>query len=113
MAGVTATSRRIEVKPLRSATAASWIALGALLARDLVVLRKHLVEFVLRVLIQPFLLVFVFLYIFPEIGQAVGGGGGGHAAAAAGAAGAAGAVSFATVLVPGVVGISVMFQGIQ
>jgi ABC-2 type transport system permease protein len=86
--------------PLRSTTAASRSALGALLLRDLTVLRKHLIEFVLRVIIQPFLLVFVFLFVFPEIGQAVGGGG-------------AGAASFATVLVPGVVGITVMFQGVQ
>ena len=74
--------------------------MGALLLRDITVLRKHLVEFVLRTLIQPFLLVFVFLYVFPQIGQSVGGG-------------SAGSASFATVLVPGVVGISVMFQGVQ
>ena len=84
---------------LRSAAASSRAALAALLLRDLAVLRKHLVEFVLRTLIQPFLLVFVFLYVFPKIGQAVGGGGG--------------SAAFATVLVPGVVGISVMFQGVQ
>lgn len=89
----------IPTTPLRSAAAASRTVLGALLLRDLTVLRKHLVEFVLRTLIQPFLLVFVFLYVFPQIGQAVGGG--------------RGSSSFATVLVPGVVGISVMFQGVQ
>ena len=89
----------ISTRPLRSAAAASRTAFGALLLRDLAVLRKHVVEFVLRTLIQPFLLVFVFLYVFPEIGQSVGGG--------------RGAASFATVLVPGVVGISVMFQGVQ
>ena len=65
-------------------------------------LRKHLVEFVLRTLIQPFLLVFVFLYVFPTIGQGIGGGRGPVAESA-----------FATVLVAGVVGISIMFQGIQ
>jgi ABC-2 type transport system permease protein len=84
---------------LRSAAASSRGALAALLLRDLAVLRKHVVEFVLRTLIQPFLLVFVFLYVFPEIGQSVGGG--------------RGSAAFATVLVPGVVGISVMFQGVQ
>jgi ABC-2 type transport system permease protein len=94
----------IGAGPLRSEAAAGWTALGALLARDLTVLRKHLLEFVLRTLIQPFLLVFVFLYVFPKIGQAVGGGGAGAPR---------GSSSFATVLVPGVVGISVMFQGIQ
>jgi ABC-2 type transport system permease protein len=89
------------VRPLRSVTAASWAALGALLLRDLVVVRKHFWEFVLRTIIQPFLLCFVFLYVFPQIGQAVGG----QSAAASSA--------FATVLVAGVVGISVMFQGVQ
>ncbi len=84
---------------LRSTAAASRTALAALLLRDLTVLRKHLFEFVMRTLIQPFLLVFVFLFVFPEIGQSVGGG--------------RGSASFATVLVPGVVGISIMFQGVQ
>lgn len=84
---------------LRSTAAASRTAFAALLLRDLTVLRKHVLEFVLRTLIQPFLLVFVFLYVFPEIGQSVGGG--------------RGSAAFATVLVPGVVGISIMFQGVQ
>jgi len=88
--------------PTRSAAAASRTALGALVLRDLYVLRKHWIEFVIRTLVQPFLLCFVFLYIFPKIGQGVGGG---HGPAAESA--------FATVLVPGVVGISIMFQGVQ
>jgi len=92
---------RIGIKPTRSVAAASRAALSALILRDLVVLRKHFVEFVIRTLIQPFLLVFVFLFVFPSIGQGVGGGG--KAAESA----------FANVLVPGVVGISIMFQGIQ
>jgi ABC-2 type transport system permease protein len=85
----------------QTAAAASWTALGALLLRDLVVLRKHIWEFVLRTLIQPFLLCFVFLYVFPKIGQGIGGHGPVEQSA------------FATILVPGVVGISVMFQGVQ
>jgi ABC-2 type transport system permease protein len=96
-----ATRQRIGGGPTRSVTAASWTALGALMLRDLVVLRKHLWEFVLRTIVQPFLLCFVFLYVFPKIGQGIGG----HGAAAESA--------FATILVPGVVGISVMFQGVQ
>ena len=87
--------------PLRSVASASRAALGALLLRDLVVLRKHWWEFVLRTIIQPFLLCFVFLFVFPKIGQGIGG------------QGAAQESAFATVLVPGVVGISVMFQGVQ
>ena len=95
-------ARHIGGGPTRSVAAASWTALGALLLRDLVVLRKHIWEFVLRTIIQPFLLCFVFLYVFPKIGQGIGGG---HGTAAESA--------FATILVPGVVGISVMFQGVQ
>ena len=94
-------ARRIGGGPTRSVAAASWTALGALLLRDLVVLRKHIWEFVLRTLIQPFLLCFVFLYVFPKIGQGIGGQSPAEQSA------------FATILVPGVVGISVMFQGVQ
>jgi len=84
-----------------SAVRSSRIAFGALLLRDLVVLRKHLREFIPRTIVQPLLLCFVFLYVFPKIGQGIGG----HGPAAQSA--------FATILVPGVVGISVMFQGVQ
>jgi ABC-2 type transport system permease protein len=97
-----ATSRRVSMTPTRSASAASWIALRALIQRDLVVLWKHKIEFTVRTLVQPFLLCFVFLYVFPKIGQGIGGGSGPAAESA-----------FATVLVPGVVGLSIMFQGIQ
>ncbi len=93
----------MALEPTRSAAAASWIALRALVLRDLVVLRKHLVEFTVRTLVQPFLLCFVFLYIFPKIGQGIGG-----STSVPGAESA-----FATVLVPAVVGLSIMFQGIQ
>src|SRR5512136_2739094 len=86
----------------RSTTAASLTAFKALLLRDLAVLWKNFGVFAARTLIQPFLLVFVFLYVFPKIGQGVGG-----------SQGAGGLSSFATVLVAGVIGLSIMFQGIQ
>jgi ABC-2 type transport system permease protein len=95
-------SSHVSLTPTRSATRASWLSLKALIVRDLVVLRKHLVEFVIRTLVQPFLLCFVFLYVFPKIGQGIG------TSSVPGAESA-----FATVLVPGVVGLSIMFQGIQ
>jgi len=98
----TGTGQQIRSRPARSAAAASRTALGALILRDLMVLKKHFGEFVARTLVQPFLLVFVFLYVFPTIGQGIGGGGGARSESA-----------FATVLVPGVVGIAIMFQGIQ
>jgi ABC-2 type transport system permease protein len=94
---------QIATSPTRSTFAASRIALRALMLRDLVVLRKHFAEFAIRTLVQPFLLCFVFLFVFPKIGQAVGGGQGGAATES----------EFATVLVAGVVGISIMFQGVQ
>ena len=85
----------------RSAARASRSAFGALLLRDLRVLLKNLKEFIPRTIIQPLLLVFVFLYVFPKIGQGIGGGRAG------------GESAFATILVAGVVGLSIMFQGIQ
>jgi len=95
-------ARPLASRPTRSTAAASRTALKALMLRDLRVLAKSPWEFAIRTVIQPFLLCFVFLYVFPKIGQGIGGGGG-----------ARGESSFATVLVPGVVGISIMFQGIQ
>jgi ABC-2 type transport system permease protein len=86
----------------RRARASARTAYLALLLRDLTVLRKPrgLFEFLSRSLIQPFLLVFVFTYVFPKIGQGVGGEG-------------AGAAEFSTILVAGVIGLSILFQGIQ
>lgn len=75
-------------------------AFVALLARDLRVLRKTLNVVLPRTVLQPFMLVFVFAYVFPKIGQGVGGTG--RAAA-----------SFSTLLVAGVVALSIIFQGIQ
>ena len=96
---MSASTREINASHGRSAMAASRLALGALLLRDVTVLRKDIKLFVLRTIIQPFLLCFVFLFVFPKIGQSVGGG--------------SGEGTFATVLVAGVVGISIMFQGVQ
>jgi ABC-2 type transport system permease protein len=108
MATVTApTAAPAESHPLlgsqigRSAARASRSAFAALLYRDLAVLKKNLREFIPRTIIQPFLLVFVFLYVFPKIGQGVGGGRAG------------GESFFATILVAGVVGLAILFQGIQ
>ena len=99
---VTASSQHQLTQLTRSEAAASRTAFLALLQRDIAVLRKNLGVFVARTLVQPFLLVFVFLYVFPKIGQGVGGSGG-----------TSGESFFATVLVAGVVGLSIMFQGIQ
>ncbi|HEX6577122.1 MAG TPA: ABC transporter permease [Jiangellaceae bacterium] len=82
--------------PLRQTAAAAF---GALLLRDLAVLRKTLREFIARTILQPLLLVFVFTYVFPKIGQGVGGSDGASA-------------TFSSVLVAGVVATAILFQGI-
>jgi len=84
----------------RPAVWAAAVAFGALTLRDLAVLRKSLITFVIRTIMQPLLFVFVFTYVFPRVGQAVGGPG-------------QGAASFSSLLVPGVVAIACIFQGIQ
>ena len=63
-------------------------------------LRKNLKEFIPRTILQPLLLVFVFTYVFPKIGQGVGGGRGRRP-------------TFSSVLVAGVVATAIIFQGIQ
>jgi ABC-2 type transport system permease protein len=73
---------------------------GALLLRDLEVVRKTIPFFLLRTVTQPLLFVFVFAYVFPKIGQGVGGSG-------------AGASAFSTLLAPGMVAAAIIFQGIQ
>lgn len=82
--------------PLRQTAAAAF---GALLLRDLAVLHKTLREFIARTILQPLLLVFVFTYVFPKIGQGVGGSDGASA-------------TFSSVLVAGVVATAILFQGI-
>lgn len=84
---------------LRPARAAAFVAFTALLRRDLHVVRKTVPAFLLRTVMQPLLTVFVFAYVFPNIGQGVGGG--------------RGAAEFSTLLVPGVIATACIFQGIQ
>jgi ABC-2 type transport system permease protein len=85
---------------LRPASIAYRQAFAALLQRDVHVLFKSLPLFIVRTIMQPLLLMFVFTYVFPKIGQSVGGSG-------------AGAVAFTATLVAGVVGLAIVFQGIQ
>jgi ABC-2 type transport system permease protein len=85
---------------LRSARSAALVAFGALLLRDLRVLQKGSVIFIVRTIMQPLLLVFVFTYVFPKIGQGIGGSGASEA-------------DFSTLLMAGVVATSMIFQGVQ
>jgi ABC-2 type transport system permease protein len=79
-------------------------AFVALLLRDVRVLRKNLMQFLIRTVMQPLMFTFVFAYVFPKIGQGFGGEGGSRAAAGP---------NFATILVPGLIAVAIIFQGIQ
>jgi ABC-2 type transport system permease protein len=84
---------------LGSSRASSRRAFGALLHRDIAVLGKDKWMFIGRTVMQPLLLIFVFAYVFPKIGQAIGG--------------ARGATEFSTLLVGGVIASAMIFQGVQ
>lgn len=74
--------------------------LRGLILRDLTVLDKSLGEFLHHTVTQPLLLVFVFAYLFPLIGQGVGG------------ESAAGAARFASLLMAGLIAQAMAFQGV-
>jgi ABC-2 type transport system permease protein len=84
----------------RSARRASLVAFWALLLRDLRVLQKGVGVFAIRTVMQPLLLVFVFTFVFPKIGQGIGGSSSSEAA-------------FSTLLMAGVIATSMIFQGVQ
>lgn len=83
----------------RARNAASPLAaFGALMLRDTRVLSRELIPFIVRVIMQPLLFLFVFTYLFPRLGSGSGlsmGNG-----------------SFATVLLPGLMAVAIMFTGI-
>jgi ABC-2 type transport system permease protein len=83
-----------------TSTGSPFGAFPALLLRDLAVLRKEFGFFLSRTIVQPLLLIFVFTYVFPKIGQGIGGSSGAGA-------------SFSTTLIGGVIGSAMIFQGIQ
>jgi ABC-2 type transport system permease protein len=81
-------------------------AFRGLLLRDFRVLRRELMPFLLRVVMNPLLFLFVFTYIFPRLSAA--------AAASSGMSGAmaTGGSNFGTVLLPGLMAVAIMFSGI-
>ncbi len=92
-------ARTISTATARPQREAAITAFRAMLLRDVTVLRKGFLLFVVRTIMQPLLFVFVFTYVFPKIGQGIGG--------------RRGAAEFSSLLVPGVVAIACIFQGIQ
>jgi ABC-2 type transport system permease protein len=79
-------------------------AFGGLLLRDLRVLTREFVPFLLRVGMQPLLFLFVFTFILPRIG------GGNPMAMGNSSSGAP--VDFGTILLPGLMAVAIMFSGI-
>lgn len=71
-------------------------AFMGLMSRDLRVLRREIGPFIVRIVMQPLLFLFVFTFLFPRIGQM----------------GAVGGAGFATVLLPGLMAVAIMFSGI-
>lgn len=89
-----ASPTQVVPRPRGSASRAAFLAL---LGRDLEVATKNVREVLTRTLMHPVLMVFVFTYVFPKIGQQVG----------------TGSAEYSSVLVAGVVALAVIFQGIQ
>ncbi len=77
-------------------------AFGGLMLRDFRVLRRELLPFAVRVIMQPLLFLFVFTYIFPHLSQGAPGS----------PMAVAGGTSFGTVLLPGLMAVAIMFTGI-
>lgn len=72
-------------------------AFAGLLLRDARVLVRELRTFLVRIVVNPLLFVFVFTYVLPRTGHEFMGGG----------------ASFATIIVPGLVAASMCFQSIS
>lgn len=95
MTELVGTAEERRAQPSRAAMYTA--AFGGLMLRDARVLLRELFPFLTRTVMNPLLFVFVFTYVFPKIGQGIPGGGG---------------QSFATVLVPGLVAVAMVTQGI-
>ena len=81
---------------------------SAMMAREFRVLRRNAVSTFTRAVMQPLLFVFVFAYVFPKIGGGFVLGGAGAARASA-----VGSITFATILVPGLMASMLLMQGIM
>jgi ABC-2 type transport system permease protein len=77
-------------------------AFAGLFLRDLHVLRRELLPFVIRVCMNPLLFLFVFTYVIPHM----------NAGAAMNPTGAMAGSAFSTVLLPGLMAVAIMFSGI-
>jgi ABC-2 type transport system permease protein len=77
-------------------------AFAGLFLRDLHVLQREFLPFVIRVCMNPLLFLFVFTYVIPHM----------NAGAAMNPTGAMAGSAFSTVLLPGLMAVAIMFSGI-
>jgi ABC-2 type transport system permease protein len=75
-----------------------WRSFRGLLLRDLSVLRREVIPFLIRTVMNPLMFVFVFTYLFPKMGQ-------GFQSSAAG--------GFGTLILPGLLAVGIFIQGIM
>ena len=80
-------------------------AFAGLFLRDLHVLRREMVPFLVRVIMNPLLFLFVFTFIMPHMSGSAALNPTASMASAAGA-------NFSTVLLPGLMAVAIMFSGI-
>lgn len=79
-------------------TSLYWRAFWGLFLRDVSVLRREFVAFLIRTVMNPLMFVFVFTYLFPKMGQGFQSSSG---------------TSFGTLILPGLVAVGIFFQGIM
>jgi len=72
-----------------------WRSFRGLLLRDLRVLRREVIPFLIRTVMNPLMFVFVFTYLFPKMGQ------GFQSSAASG---------FGTLILPGLLAVGIFIQ---
>ncbi len=89
-ASISSEQRRFQA---RSNARATWTALLAIISRDLLVIRREVVVFLLQTLMQPLFLLFVIGKVFSTIGASNSG--------------------FSTLLLPGIVALTVFVTAVQ
>ena len=87
-------------------------AFGGLLLRDFYVLRREIAPFIVRVVMNPLLFLFVFTYVMPHMTEGAAASSPAARMAGMGAAGGGMAGGFGTVLLPGLMAVAIMFSGI-
>jgi ABC-2 type transport system permease protein len=75
-----------------------WRAFWGMLLRDVSVLRREFIAFLVRTVMNPLMFVFVFTYLFPKMGQGFQSARG---------------ISFGTLILPGLMAVGIFFQGIM